>query len=100
LDSKDFSQARGLLYMRIKLDSSTQGLPPDMRENARNEFLDMYDGLSFQVVWIYLKRIRYMKQGLTMITRANVLKDSKMSSNLLFGKEDVVAKGMLAAVIY
>jgi hypothetical protein len=86
--------------MRIKLDSSTQGLPPDMRENARNEFLDMYDGLSFQVVWIYLKRIRYMKQGLTMITRANVLKDSKMSSNLLFGKEDVVAKGMLAAVIY
>jgi hypothetical protein len=100
LDSKDFSQARGLLYMRIKLDSSTQGLPPDVRENARNEFLDMYDGLSFQVVWIYLKRIRYMKQGLTMITRANVLKDSKMSSNLLFGKEDVVAKGMLAAVIY
>jgi hypothetical protein len=86
--------------MRIKLDSSTQSLPPDVRENARNEFLDMYDGLSFQVVWIYLKRIRYMKQGLTMITRANVLKDSKMSSNLLFGKEDVVAKGMLAAVIY
>jgi hypothetical protein len=56
----------------------------------------MYEGLSLQVIWIYLKRIRYMKHGFTMITKENVLKDVEMSIDLLFGKEDVVAKGTLA----
>ncbi|CZR60705.1 uncharacterized protein PAC_10601 [Phialocephala subalpina] len=91
LDSKDFDQACGLLYMRIKLDSSTRGLPTETREAKRNRFLEVYDQFPVQVVWIYLKRIRFMKLGGTMIGIQNTLEDYVLPAQHLHGLEDVVA---------
>lgn len=91
LDTKDFNQARGLLYLRIKLDTRTRGSPEDKREEARNGFLKFYGSVPVQVVWIYLKRIRFMKHGGTMIGNGNMLEDYNLSPQLLFGPEDVIA---------
>lgn len=92
LDTKDFDQARGLLFMRIKLDSTTVGLPSQAREKARNDFLSWYDKFPVQVVWIYLKRIRFMKHGYTIISAASkFLEDSPMPAEYLSGLEDVIA---------
>ena len=77
--------------MRIKLDSSTIGLPEYKREEARNDFLKMYDGFPVQVIWIYLKRIRFLKHGGTMIGTGNMLEDYKLPAKYLDGLEDVVA---------
>jgi hypothetical protein len=100
MDVQDFNQARALLYMRIKLDSGSQGQPPHKREEARNKFLKLYDGFPFQVIWLYLKRIRFMKHGCTMVTTDIFLKDSKMPADLLFGKEDVIAQGKYITFVF
>jgi hypothetical protein len=76
--------------MRIKLDSSTRVLPEAKREEARNDFLKMYDEFPVQVVWIYLKRIRFMKHGGTMIGTGNMLEDYNLPVKYLEGLEDVV----------
>ncbi|KAH8649432.1 hypothetical protein BGZ60DRAFT_422302 [Tricladium varicosporioides] len=90
LDHSDFDQARELLFMRIKLDSTTRYLPQDIRANARNKFLEQYERIPVQVVWIYLKRIRFMKLGGTMINVQNVLEDNQLPAQQLHGAEDVI----------
>ncbi len=77
--------------MRIKLDSSTRHLPEETREAQRHRFLELYDQFPVQVVWIYLKRIRYMKLGFTRITTLNMLEDDVLPSQHLYGPEDVIA---------
>ena len=77
--------------MRIKLDSSTKGLPEVKREVARKKFLEVYNDFPVQVVWIYLKRIRFMKNGGTMISSGNMLEDYDLPAKYLEDLEDVVA---------
>ena len=77
--------------MRIKLDSGSRGLPEEIRESARNEFLKVYDDFPVQVVWIYLKRTRFMKLGCTMIGIRNTLEDYVLPAQHLHGLEDVIA---------
>lgn len=94
LDQKDFDQARGLLYVRIKTDTATRHLSPEEREEARTDFLKkcVYsDKLPTQVIWIYVKRIRFMKNGGTMINGQNMLEDSVLPERYLFGTEDIIA---------
>lgn len=62
-----------------------------MREAARNQFLDLYEDFPVQVVWTYLKRIRFMKMGCTMIGISNELEDSVLPPKYLHGLEDVIA---------
>jgi hypothetical protein len=94
LEKTDFDQARGLLYIRIKLDSTTTGCPEDEREEARNNFVNLYDDFPVQVIWIYLKRIRFMKLDGSMIGVRNVLEDSELPAEHLKGLEDIVAACM------
>ncbi|KAH6681370.1 hypothetical protein B0J14DRAFT_623366 [Halenospora varia] len=91
LDHDDFDHARGLLFMRIKLDSTTRYLLRDVREKARNKFLEEYERIPVQIVWIYLKRIRFMKLGGTVISARNVLEDGELPAQQLHGAEDVIA---------
>lgn len=80
--------------MRIRLDTSTRGLPEEIREAHRNQFLELYDKFPVQVIWIYLKRMRFMKLGFTRINRSSVLEDDVMPVEHLYGPEDVVAPCM------
>ncbi len=80
--------------MRIKLDSSSRGLPAKVREEVRNDFLKLYADFPVQVVWIYLKRIRFMKLGGSMIGFGNMLEDYVLPAHHLHGLEDVVAECM------
>lgn len=94
MDKKDFDQARGLLYMRIKTDTMTRHLPEEKREDARKKFLkECIYGTNFpaQVIWIYVKRIRFMKHGGTMISPKNMLEDGVLSAEYLYGTEDIIA---------
>lgn len=80
--------------MRIKLDTATRGLPEAKREEARKEFLRKFvysDKFPVQVIWIYVKRIRFMKYGGTMINAQNMLEDSFLPVEYLYGTEDVIA---------
>jgi hypothetical protein len=77
--------------MRIKLDSSGSGLPEVIREDARNEFLKLYDKFPVQVVWIYLKRIRFMTLGCTVISIRGMLEDYELPAQHLHGFEDAIA---------
>ncbi|KAH7357059.1 hypothetical protein BKA65DRAFT_220674 [Rhexocercosporidium sp. MPI-PUGE-AT-0058] len=94
LDKKDFDQARGLLYVRIKTDTATRRLPETKREESRKDFLREFvysDKFPAQVIWIYAKRIRFMKHGGTIINTQNMLEDSVLSGECLYGTEDIIA---------
>jgi len=96
LDKKDFDQARALLYIRIKTDTITRSLPEAKREEARKGFLREFvygDKFPAQVIWIYVKRIRFMKHGGTIINAQNILEDSVLSGEHLYGTEDTIAAG-------
>jgi hypothetical protein len=86
--------------MRIKLDSSTRGLPEETREAHRNQFLELYDKIPVQVMWIYLKRMRFMKLGFTRITSSNMLEDDVLPPQHLYGPEDVIAACMCPLFLY
>lgn len=86
--------------MRIKLDSTTRYLPGDVREKARNKFLEEYERIPVQVVWIYLKRIRFMKLGGTVISARNVLEDGELPAQQLHGAEDAIAACMWTSLPY
>ncbi|RDL31810.1 Uncharacterized protein BP5553_09212 [Venustampulla echinocandica] len=94
LDKKDFDQARALLYMRIKTDTITRGLSEAKREESRKKFLREFvygDKFPAQVIWIYVKRIRFMKHGGTMINAQHMLEDSVLPGKYLYGAEDIIA---------
>lgn len=93
LKPKDFDEARNLLFLRIKLDSSTRFLSNETRKDMRRNFLNIYQKYALQVVWIYLKRIRFMKLGRTVIDSGGVIEDSNLPADQLEGPEDIVAKG-------
>lgn len=93
LNPHDFDEARNLLFRRIKLDSSTRFLSQDTRAEMRRSFLDIYEKYPVQVIWIYLKRIRFMRLGGTEINFRNVIEDSNLRADKLEGPEDVVARG-------
>lgn len=80
--------------MRIKLDSTSTGLPEAVREGVRNEFLNLYDEFPVQVIWIYLKRTRFMTQGCTRIGISNTVEDYVLPAKHLHGLEDVIASCM------
>jgi hypothetical protein len=80
--------------MRIKTDTITRGRPEAEREEARKAFRREFvygDKFPAQVIWIYVKRIRFMKHGGTMINAQNILEDSVLSEKYLYGTEDVIA---------
>lgn len=80
--------------MRIKTDTFTRRLSEAKREEARKDFLREFvygDKFPAQVIWIYVKRIRFMKHGGTMINAQNMLEDSVLSGKYLYGTEDMIA---------
>lgn len=80
--------------MRIKTDTFTRGLLEEKREELRKDFLREFaysDKFPAQVIWIYVKRIRFMKHGGTMINAQNMLEDNVLSGKYLYGTEDIVA---------
>jgi hypothetical protein len=80
--------------MRIKIDTATHSLPEIERKEARKHFLKDFvcnDKVPAHVIWIYVKRIRFMKHGCTMVNAQNMLEDSVLPAKYLYGKEDVIA---------
>jgi hypothetical protein len=91
---KDFEQARDLLYRRIKLDSLSIISSIEEREKARTKFMESNSkAYPLQVIWIYLKCIRFMKLGGTKISLEDVVQDSELPSEEIEGPEDVIARG-------
>ncbi|KAL2062326.1 hypothetical protein VTL71DRAFT_6592 [Oculimacula yallundae] len=94
LDKKDFDQARGMLYMRIRTDTVNRHLPGTAREGMRKKFNtdNIYSNVfPTQVIWLYVKRIRFMKNGGSMIGKQGMLEDSVLLPKYLYGAEDVIA---------
>ncbi|MCJ1471582.1 hypothetical protein MMC13_000222 [Lambiella insularis] len=91
LDREDFEQAAKMLKLRIKIDTWTKGLAEQQREDTRNNLRDMYCELPAQQVWIYMKRIRFMLTGGTILGWENNIEDSNLRAELLPGPEDVIA---------
>lgn len=78
--------------MRIKLDSTSQGQAEEKREEARIKFLDTYKDFPIQVIWIYLKRTRFMRPGGSMIGPFDALWDSELPVDKVEGNEDTIAR--------
>lgn len=76
--------------MRIKLEGKTRHLNPQGREDARTDFTKLYDTFPVQVIWVYLKRIRFMKLGGTSIVASGIMEDRVLPANQLDGVEDVI----------
>ncbi|MCJ1227995.1 hypothetical protein MMC12_004654, partial [Toensbergia leucococca] len=91
LDREDFEQAAKMLKLRIKIDTWTKGLNEQLREDTRNNLRDLYCERPAQQIWIYMKRIRFMKNGGTFLAPGNKIVDSNLSAELLPGPEDIIA---------
>lgn len=76
--------------MRIKLESQIRHLNKSEREDARTDFTKIYDEFPVQVVWIYLKRIRFMKLGYISIVASGLMEDRVLPAAQLNGEEDVI----------
>lgn len=80
-----------MLKLRIKLDTWTSGMPEDDREKARRNLQDNLCQLPPQRLWIYLKRIRFMFKGGTILDMGGEVADSKLPLENLRGPEDAIA---------
>lgn len=60
------------------------------REQAQDQFLEMYDELSAEVAWLFLKRLRFMKLGYTKFNSSGILEDFLLPAKYLQGPEDII----------
>ncbi|MCJ1406564.1 hypothetical protein MMC19_000630 [Ptychographa xylographoides] len=91
LDREDFEIAAKMLKLRIKIDTRTKGLDEQMREDARDNLREFYCERPPHQVWIYMKRIRFMKNGGTFLGPGDKVIDSHLPAKLLPGPEDIIA---------
>jgi hypothetical protein len=110
---KDFDQARRMLNLRIKIDVWSQGVDESIRQQARDNLLDLYCEFPHQRIWLYLKHIRHMllrprhdnpssptsnPPGIT-----NEIQQDHIAEESVEGPEDVIARGTCpssASVVY
>ncbi|KUJ19189.1 uncharacterized protein LY89DRAFT_479643 [Mollisia scopiformis] len=91
LDPEDFEQAQMMLRLRIKIDTWTSGLDEGFREKVRQDLGKLYCRLPPQRLWIYLKRLRFMFKGCTILDPYGEILDSEFSLEDFHGPEDAVA---------
>jgi hypothetical protein len=82
-----------MLTLRIKIDTWTNGLHEGFREKVRRDLRDFYCLLPAHRLWIYLKRLKFLQNGGTFLNFFGKIQDSKLRHQLLFGREDAIAKG-------
>lgn len=91
LDREDFVLAAAMLKLRIKIDTWTRGQDEELREQRRDELRDLYCERPAQQMWIYMKRIRFMKNGGTIIGSDGRIVDFNLREKILPGPEDTIA---------
>ena len=87
----DMDQARKMLNMRIKIDVWSQGVDEDIRQQARENLVDLFcQQIPPQRLWLYLKHIRNML--LSPKHDTNNAQSGHVEQVYLEGPEDVIAK--------
>jgi hypothetical protein len=103
---KDFDQARIMLNLRIKIDVWSKRVDERIRQQARDNLIDLYCELPPQRIWLYLKHIRHMllrprrdhpsppMSNPPGITNGIQQDDAE---EFVEGPEDVIAKGICSS---
>lgn len=87
----DMDQARKMLNMRIKIDVWSQGVDEDIRQQARDNLMDLFcQHIPLQRLWLYMKQIRNMLLGPKYDT--NDMQNDHTEQVYLEGPEDVIVK--------
>jgi hypothetical protein len=87
----DLDQAAKMLKLRIKIDVWSQGLDERIRVEIREHLRDLFCQLPARRVWLYLKRIRYMR--MREIKSNGTVGLELDSDDFADGPEDIIVNG-------